>query len=85
MAATRASTPAELRRARSASQLEQMQSDTNRNIDWLTNKWFWLSYVLLLGVMRGVVYLLTPPNKEEWGWTALNIAHAAVRQRAPAR
>ncbi len=51
----------------------------NRNVNWLSQKWFWLAYILLLCIMRGLAYLLTPPNKEEWGWTALNAAHAAVR------
>ena len=67
------------KRNRSASQLEQMQSDVNKNVDWLSSKWFWLSYMLLLGLLRGLIYLITPPDSEEWGWTALNIAHAGVR------
>jgi hypothetical protein len=53
----------------------------NRNVNWLGGGggvWFWLAYILLLGILRGVAYLLTPPNKEEWGWTALNLAHAVV-------
>ena len=59
------------------------QSDVNKNVDWLGNPWFGLAYILLLLILRGVAYLMTPPNKEEWGWTALNVAHAVVRTPPP--
>ena len=66
------------KRARSQSELQAMQADTNKNVNWISSPFFWLAYVLLLASIRLAIYLFTPPNNEKWGWTLLNLAHGAV-------
>ena len=67
-------------RSRSESDLAIEQSLTNNNVNWISNKWFWVGYVLLLCVVRLGIHLFTHSlrNSTAWGWSALNATHAAV-------
>ena len=60
------------------SELQKLQAETNKNVNWLSSPWFWLAYVLLLCSIRFAIYLFTPPNNEKWGWTALNLTHGVI-------
>ena len=58
-----------------------MQSDTNKNVEWIRSKMFWASYVFLLLVVRGSCWALLPkwPGSDKWEWTILNVANGVVR------
>jgi hypothetical protein len=67
-------------RERSDSDLRIEQGQVNNNVNWISNRWFWFAYILLLAVVRMGIHLFTHslPNSNAWGWSALNAAHAAV-------
>ena len=68
------------KRERSESDLAIEQSLTNNNVNWISNKWFWCGYVLLLVFVRFAIHLFTHSLRDAsaWGWSALNATHAAV-------
>ena len=67
-------------RERSQSELAMEQGLTNNNVNWISNKWFWFGYLLLLVLVRSAIHIFTHslPNSTAWGWSALNATHAAL-------
>ena len=70
-----------------AAPAETMQADTNKNVEWIRSRWFWVAYIILLVIVRLVLMIALTQTADDMklGWTILNILHAAVRASARAR
>lgn len=61
-----------------------MQADTNKNVEWIRSRWFWVAYIILLVIVRLAIMIALTQTADDMklGWTLLNILHALVRAGA---
>jgi hypothetical protein len=67
-----------MKRMHSEATLARMPSITNQNVNWMSEKQWWPTYIALVVGTRLLVLYFMPFLTQEWQWTLTNVLHGAV-------
>ena len=62
----------------SASSIQQMQVESNKNASWMSERFWWPVYIGIIVALRLLAFFL--PLSEHSQWTATNVIHGVVRR-----
>lgn len=62
----------------SASSIQQMQVESNKNASWMSERFWWPVYIGIIVALRLLAFFL--PLSEHSQWTATNVFHGVVRR-----
>jgi hypothetical protein len=69
-----------MKRMHSEATLARMPAITNQNVNWMSEKQWWPTYIALIVGVRLLVLYFMPFLTQEWQWTLTNVIHGAVRR-----